>query len=420
MNKKVNYVKEYILTFIIATFVVVTFCLCFELNLLFVSEQKVNQEELSMANLSKFCTIGELEKRRAKDPSDYFVDIKLAQIYESLSELDKADEYYISALKKSARSDFSLYSYAIFCANHNLYATSAILAEELSSNNKKHNFYKAKIYETLGDNLEKTNQPLAANKAYQVAYKYSKALNDNSYINVIRQKFANSYVSVADYNVQDKKPQEAIASLKNSIKILDTPIARYKLGLINIEFDKVEADRYISSVFNIDPYLVNPYIYNKLLNDLIMESKENNKPGSLNYYSIKLERFKKQLNDYYVYKDDILIDNAAIKSVKKMFSKKQNFVLFFDLRNNTKHQIRSLFVKVELVVNSKIYNVEKKIISHSNMLGYYDVLEQVNFKLPFGDDIINVNSKNDAIVKFYLKKREDAPWTLIGIEQLNF
>ena len=54
--------------------------------------------------------------------------------------------------------------------------------------------------------------------------------------------------------------------IKNSIKIYDTLIARYKLGLIYIEIDKVQADRCISYVFNKNPYIVNPYIYNQLLN----------------------------------------------------------------------------------------------------------------------------------------------------------
>ena len=420
MNKKHNYIKEYVLTFIIATLVVVTFCLCFELNLLFVSEKKVNQEELNMANLSKFCTISELEKRRIAQPSDYLVDIKLAQIYESLEKFDKANEFYLSALKKSARSDFSLYSYAMFCANHSLYGTAATVAEELSSNNKYHNLYKAKIYKSLGDNLEKENQILAANKAFQVSYKYAKALDDDEYIKLITEKFAKSYIGVADYNIQLKNLQDAILNLNNSIRILDTPLARYKLGLINIDIDKIEADRFISSAFDENPYLVNPYIYNKLLNDLMSEAKSANKQSSLNYYSMKLNRFKKQLLKYYIYKDDIFIENVKIAQSKKLFSKNEKYILSFDLKNNTKFSLNSLFMKLEIAINSKTYTIEKKLLTYGKSLGYYEKLEQIQFELPKDATFITVPFKNDVIVKFYAKKRKNAPWTLIGIEQLNF
>ncbi len=420
MNNKNSNITEYIFTFLLALFVVFIFSLCIELNLLFATEQRVNQKELNMANLSKFCTISELEKRLFKEPSNYLVDIKIAQIYESLNEYDKANDYYISALKKSARSDFSLYSYALFCAKHDLYGTAATVAEELSTNNKFHNMYKAKIYETLGDNLDMDKQYPASNKAYQVAYKYSKAMNDNDYEKIMADKFANSYIKVADCDVTNNNPQEAILNLNNSIRIKDTSLARYKLGLIYVDFNKVEADRFISSAFKNNPYLVNPYIYNKLLNDLILESKENNKAGLMNYYSLKLSRFKKQLLQYYIYQNDILITNIKIQPVKKIFSNKDKYELLFDIKNNTKYDLKSLFLQVELIVNSKIYTIEKKAVSYNNALGFYDELKGAKLSLPSDIRFINVKSKNDVIIKFYAKKTKNAPWTLIKIDQLNF
>ena len=419
MNKTHNGIKEYVFTFIIAAFVVVVLCLCIELNLLFTSEQKVNEEELNMANLSTFCTIGELEKRQSNEPLNYYIDIKLAEIYESLNKLDKAEEFYNSALKKSSRSDYSLFRYAIFCSKHSLYATSAIIAEELNMSNKYHNQYKARIYESLGDNLEKDNQPQGANKAYQVAYKYAKALNDFKYLNIIKEKYANSYIKLADYNIQNNNPQDAILNLNNSLKLSEKLLAKYKLGLIYVDIDKIQADRYISEVFNKNPYIVNPYLYNKLLNDLINDSKAANKLGSVNYYSTKLSRFKKQLLKYYIYKDDILIENVYIKNNKKWFNNNDNYVLLFDLKNNTKYTLNSLYVKIELIINSKEYIVEKKIISKTLNLNFYDVLSDVHIKLPSEININNPKIKNTVFIKFYAKKIKNGPWTLIKIEQLN-
>ena len=171
-------------------------------------------------------------------------------------------------------------------------------------------------------------------------------------------------------------------------------------------------------MFNKNPYLVNPYIYNKLLNDLITEAKSANDAGDLNYYSVKLNRFKNQLLKYYIYKNDILVENVFLIAEKKPFAKKTDYLLYFDIKNNTKFVLKSLFIKIEFIVNSKTYTIEKKVISYRNPIDYYDLAKQVNVKLPAEVQFSGI--KNDITAKFYAKKRDDAPWALLGIEQLNF
>lgn len=421
MNKKnkINF-KEYIATILVVSVAVISLCMCVELDLLFKTEKKVNFNELNVANLAKFATIEQLEKRLFNEPNNYYVSIKLAQIYESLNEFDKANEYYQTALKTSQRSDYSLYSYALFCARRNLYTIAATLCEELSENNKKMPEYKAQIYEQLGDSFTESNQVEASVRSYQIAQKYAKNVKGANYLKKINKKFANAYSKLADYHIANDEIELAILDLNNSLEIYSTDMAKYKLGLIYLTTEKSKAEKYIYDTFRSNPYLINPYIYNALLEDLILESNIEGKSNLSECYKMKLNRFKNKLNELYLYKTDLNVENISIIFKKKLLSKDNKYYLIFDLKNNTKFKVNELYVQVELFVNSKRYELQKNIIHHSNPIDEYGISSMNKIELPSDFKIDKLNKTNDIIVKFYAKRKQDAPWTLLKIDVLDF
>ena len=419
-KNKFKYIKEYLITMLVCSLIVVAISFCVELELLFRTELKVNEQELNTDNLSKFCTIEELEKRLAQEPTNYAINIRLAMIYESLHKYAKANEYYQNALKLSGRSNYSLYSYAMFCAKRGLYGISSALAEEIKGNNLKTIQYRAKIYDAIGDSLYNANDYSAASKAYQVAYKYAKNMNDRDKYSDIKSKFANSYAKSADLHMEKAMIQEAILDLENSLRIKKNALASYKLALIYKDIDKVKAQKHMQDAFRANPFIVNPYIYNSLFEDLIEDAKLTGNQNALNLYSVKHEIFKKQITRSYVYKNDILIDNSYISHQKKMFSDDDKYVLIFDLKNNTKFTIDELHIEIELFINSKRYVLNKKIISYKNPLDAYDIMQKVTIELPNDVGFINVKDKNDITAKYFVKKTKKAPWTMAKIEFLNF
>ena len=413
-------IVNYILTFLMTTVIVVVLCFGIELELLFRSENKINAEELSMKNLIEFCTIEQLEKRLQKEPNNHLIHIKLAKIYESLGELKQAQQYYESALKVSSRSDYSLYSYSIFCAKNNLFALSATLAEELTGNNKLTIEYKARIYEKLGDAFLNVSQAEAATKAYQVAYKYAKNIESKKDLMAIQKKYSNSYIELADYNVSKDRIKEAISNLNNSNKIFENDLASYKLGLIYLNIDKAEAERYFSKVFKSSPFLVNPYIYNTLLSSLILDNKMLNEKFKADYYNIKLQNLIKKLKNIYIYKGDFIVDSTNIYTKKKIFDKELNYYITFNLRNNTNQKVDSLFLQLEIYINNKKYVLNKKIVSKTNQLDSFSVLESVKMRLPDNVQFVAVDKSNDVIVKYFLRKQKESPWTLVKIDAIDF
>ena len=418
-NTKKNHLKEFILTIIVTAIVVFSLCLCVELELLFRTEQKVNQEELNVENLVEFCTIEQLEKYLEKNPQNYFAKIKLAGIYESLGEYKHADKLYQEALVTSVRSNFSLYSYAMFCAKRGMFDLAVSLAEELVEADSKAYEFRAKIFEQIALKLFQEKQYAGVVSAYQIAYKYAKNIKNTDYFKSIQKRYAKSYIDLADQNIEKDKIDEAISNLKNSLKIYYTNEAEYKLGLIYINIDKFIAEKHISKVFKNNIFMVNPYIYNSLLSDLSDISKNTKGTPSSDYYLLKLKSFKKTLAENYIYKNDILIKNSFIVKKKKIFNKKPVYYLVFDIENNTKVKIQELFIEAIIFIDNKQYKVDKRLFSKSHSLDFYDKAEFNKILLPRDFDVIEPRDKTDVIVKYFARKKENAPWTLIKIDSLN-
>ena len=418
MNKQYLSINEYVVTIILSLIISVAIGLVVELDLLFRSEDYVNSNELKVENLSEFFTIEQLEKKLIENPEDVIINLRLAKMYEGLNLLEKANEYYKNALKYSARSNYTLYSYAIFCAKNNLFAHSATLAEELSGNSKKTNFYKAKIYEEIAKGLSKQKNYLASTKSYQIVYKYAKGLNDFKYANEIRDIFSKEYIKLADYYMEQNEPAEAIASLKNSLKLRKSAQANYKLGLIYAQNNPKEAEKYISEAFYKDPYLVNPYVFNSVLQKLMDSARLNNKNGEFNYYDSKMTRFKNKVSQVYLYKDELIADNSKIVSKKNIFGKVSN-ILTFELKNNTPNAIDNLYIKAELFVNGKKYEIEKRVVAQTRPLDGFDELNNIQLILDDEIKFNDIKENNDIFVRYFAKKREEAPWVLIKIDFIN-
>lgn len=421
MNKKkrlLSYVKEYGATMLVSFFIVLVICFCVQFELMFRCEQNVNVNELNVDNLSKFWTIEELEKQLLKEPDNYILNVRLAVLYESLNKLEKANEFYKNALKLSGRSNFSLYSYAMFCARNELFVFAATLAEELSGNNKQTNLYKAQIYEQLGKTFDKKNNIPASVNSYQIAFKYAKSIGDSKLINSIKAQYSSAYIKLADLNIKNGDIRQAASDLENSLKIKNTALANYKLGLIYLESDKYKSEKHINKAFFDDVYVVNPYVYNSLLNDLISEAQLLKKQGLYNFYNSRLSRFKTKLVESYLYKNQVLIDNSTLVSKKTLFKKQENY-LVFEIKNNTKDDLKNLFLKIEFFINGQKYILEKKVINPSHPLDAFDVLRYENLVLPSEIKIDELSKSKDIFARYFAKKDKNAPWILLKIDFLN-
>lgn len=419
MNKNIPDIKPYIITMIVTITVMFSLALVGEISLMWKSEKKVVAIELSNKIFSKFHTIEELEKRVMEDKNDYKTHIKLAQKYSEIKEYDSANIYFQAALKISERSNYSLYSYAMFCVEQKLYNMALNHAEEISLYNKSAIKYKAVIYEAIADSLDKSGEIEGSIKAYQVALKYAKGVYEKKNLNELKQKYALEYIKLADIKIDNNETKSAILDINNSIRIKETPIAKYKLALVYRDSDKQQSEKLIQSVLEENPYLVNPYIYNSILNNLIDESRLMGDTVKINYYNSRMQNFHKLLSKIYIFKDDLRITHIDILPKKSKLFKKEDIYLKLSVKNDTREDIENLYMLIELYYGNNKIETEKKIASKSNVLIAKDTPTVLEIKFPSEITKDDISLANDIIVKCYAKKQNKAPWTLIKIQQLK-
>ena len=418
--KTIN-LKQTLIIFLLTVLMVFLVATGVQLELLFRSEKKINFEELNVKNLLNFCTIEQLEKRIQQNPKDSVANIKLAGIYENLGDHKKANYYYKEALRISKRSNYSLYSYAIFLAKNGFINFSTSLAEEIDGGKNLKCFeYKSKIYELIGDNLTKNKEYEASNKAYQVSYKYAKNVNDKKYLNRVEEKYALSYLHLADLEIENKNPKEAIFLIRNSFKIQKTALGAYKLALLLLEDNPQESQRLINYTLSKNQYIINPYLYDKLLKELYDKANQENNDSKINLYANQMKKFKKVLTTSYLFKDDLEIENTSIRPEKKKFLRKPMQKLFFDIKNNTLDDIDNLTIKAKITISDKEYETQGKVVNKINPLFHNSKIAEANLDLPKNFEQINQKQANRVIISFYGKKDKKAPCTLISIKQIIF
>ena len=103
--------------------------------------------------------------------------------------------------------------------------------------------------------------------------------------------------------------------------------------------------------------------------------------------------------------------NQKIYFDKKLLSGNKNYNIIFDIKNNTNKKLKQLYLRIEVMSNKDIFFVDKKIITNSHPLKPNSILQQVKIDLPQEFEQL----KNNSTIKFYVKKRVDAPWFLVKI-----
>ncbi len=412
-------IKKTIITVLVTIVLIFVFATVVELELLFRCEKKVNFEELNMKNLSKFCTIEQLEQLKRNNPNNGIADIKLANLYASLNENSKAIDYYKKALVNTQRSNFSLYSYALFLAQNDFVNMATTLAEEITLDNVKSIEYKTKIYELIGDELLKTGEVDGANKAYQISFKYAKNTKNKELSEKICKKYAESYTYLADKCVEEHNIDDAIFYLKHSFKYKKTALASYKLGLIYRDTDLKTAERYVNFAIKTEPEIVNPYIYYSMLNELYDVANKYNMEAEINYYAVKKKAFNKLLNDFYLYKNDLILTDVNIVSKKKFFSNNVKYYVVFKIKNQTQNDINELFIDLTLITDVEKFVFNKKIVSLAS--GALASNEEKEFYIELTDEITveKLQKSNTLLAEFFGRKNIKAPLTIVGIKQIK-
>lgn len=284
----------------------------------------------------------------AKSPSDYKINLKLGTLYEIKKDYNNSELEYMKAIDKAPCTDYKPpYRLALLYLHINKLEKAEEIMDNIDDEADKNLIkYKADVYEKLGDAYYNSAQYDEAIDRYNQALFYWKILKDRKEIAYVQNSLASSYVYLADEEVSDMQPQDAITSLKNALSMFNVPILKYKLALLLMSENPDEASQYFEEVYEKAPELINYDTYNNFLSTMAQETDSEGDIAKAQLYQYKQKKVKEFFETNVLSIDDIALEDVEARITPNNWLRKNNIYLEAKLRNVSKTPIDSLFIQI--------------------------------------------------------------------------
>jgi tetratricopeptide (TPR) repeat protein len=283
-----------------------------------------------------------------QSPSNYKINLKLGTLYEIKKDYKNAEAQYLKAIDKAPCIDHKpQYRLALLYLHINKLEKAEAVMDKISDEPDKILIkYKADIYEKLGDSYYNFGSYDDAIDRYEKSLFYWQILKDRKEIAYIQNSLASSYVYLADQDVSNMQPQDAINSLKNALSMFNVPILKYKLALLLMTNDPDVANQYFEEVYKKAPELINYDTYSNFLSAMADEANANGDTAQAQLYQYKQKKLKEFFETNILSVDDIVLEDVEAKIKPNNWLRKNNISLEAKLRNVSKNSIESLFIEI--------------------------------------------------------------------------
>ncbi len=367
LYEKVDNKPDYIKTFLITLFIVLTFGV---LNIFYmihsifnqdVNSKKENIDSAFEAYLVDFL-IDKNKDFALKFPKNYAVNMRLGILYSYKKDYVNAEKEFKNSIEKAAAFDYTP-SYQLA----KLYVKTGKLkdAQSLMDNigdkyNKRLLRFKGDIYSLIGETYNKQGYYALSLMKYEKALLYYKAI-DEKLVKQTTDRFANIHISLADKYVEKGKIDEAIMALENAYELRPKNIIlNYKLGLLYIDNNPKKAYELLSFVNKKEPQIINSDAYYDLTNKLADIEIQNKNYTDGELYRKKALQYRKFVKNNLLNSNDLFID--VIKQDIKADLAAQEFIvtLQFTLQNNSDLDIDNLTIYAIFKDNDNIIQKYKQ------------------------------------------------------------
>lgn len=418
MNNAYSDLKEYVRTFFWTLFVAIVVVTILVVDLrLNVGNKKDNEYHIKvLTNVSM--SLDELYYLEKQNPNDYMINLKIAFLFEVLKDSVNAQINYKKALDKSNNTPFAVYKTAMFFINQKKYTEAINMAELLPDYNNKNIFeLKARFYSKLANSFLDDGDFVNSVKVYKIALKYAKN-TDSELEKIVRIDFAAAYNKYAEKYINENDLRHAIQMLQNALEVYPDPYAMYKLGLIYENVDDEKAQKYMEEAYRINPRIVNPDIYNRLLEKLVKNNTAAAEYSKARFYSLKQDNFKRKFINTNIFEGDVELQNLKIITKRAGLIGKKHFYIDFDLKNKSSYTIDNMFIKFVIQPHGgKSFETEEKIITRNNPINPQKTLHNIRIELDYND--VDVFSKY-AQIQIFARKDIRSPWVMIDFLTASF
>lgn len=348
MNKQdfFKYLRTFLLTILFAFVAIFAVLLTIQYRI-YNSPHKTSVENMTIDYYLVGVLIEKNKYWEQKDPTNYFINLKLGVLYELKKDYRSAEIEYKEAIAKAPYDVYApKYKLALlYLATGRLQEAENIVQNIDERPNKRLIAYKGEIYNRLGDKYYNKGDYETAGLEYQKSLFYYSKINSDQ-VDSVKDSLASSYVYLADKQVASLQIQDAIESLKMALTIINAPIIKYKLGLLLMKDHPDLAYKYFQEVFTKEPSIIDYDTYYRFLSALASEADMKGDTALADLYQYKI----KQLKDYYasnILSVEDIATEAETGSIKYSgWSKKYNINLEFKLKNISEYPMKSLFIDV--------------------------------------------------------------------------
>ena len=252
----------------------------------------------------------------------YSMCMHIGALYETISDYEKAQIAFESAVEKSKPGDYKAY-YKLICIlvdQEKFDEADNILINTKDYFDKKLIKFKTRSYIVIGDKYYSIGKFLSAAKNYEKAkFYYDKFKKKDAVIDEsIRSRITNSYIKAADSIVKMGYNSEAVRYLKKAEKLSPNNLRiQYKLGIVLSDLDPEAAIKYFEPLLNKIPQEIDYGVYCSALMKAANIADLDGRPTVAKYYRHKIHTIDLFIKRKVIYKNDldIILDSFKVKKV---------------------------------------------------------------------------------------------------------
>ena len=331
--------------------------------------------------------ISKYQEEAKKNPGDYYINVRLGNLYELLFNYTEAEKQYNIAINKSPYGVYSpFFGLANLYIKTHKYKKALIIVKKLE--NKDHKpllIAKGDFYMNLGDALWQENKYEQAVMQYKLAFFYYKKV-DSRKKDIAVEGILDCYNKIADKDYKLHKIDKAIESLETALLYRETPVLYYKLALLYKDFNPVEANKYMEKTYAWDPGLINFDIYEEILINLMNYYYQNGKDIETDLYKHKLKAVKNFQKRYVITEKDVKINPTKIKFKSNILGTRHYIDFKFKIENTSKYDFNTLFVIAKLRYDGKSREIySQKLYSKKQPLKSREESQEYHIKYKYND-----------------------------------
>ena len=314
---------------------------------------------------------------------------EIGSLYEMIYLFDMASKYYQRSIELATRNYYAPhFKLAKLNLERGKFQDAEFVLNLIPNiNNKKIKYNKGLFYEDMSVKYANKNMIDDAILAIKRAVIYFETADKEKYTNA-KNEHAYLLMRKSEEFIKQNKIKDAMEILNKAIKENDSAELKYRLAILNYDFNNEKALKLIEETQKSNPTIINYNLYFQLLNNLIKNAEQNKKTVEVRLYKQKQNALKKYINANFIYDGDFKLENIQATVESKKWGTKKFIHITFDIKSNSKDTIKNLYAQLDFNVNGKNFSKTIKIGNKNGIIMPYAIIKN-------NEAIINISDVHE-------------------------